>query len=207
MDLFLTSPLAGTDGPVELSAGGLWARGEEGLSFSSTSVVTTSTVSSSCIGVSGESTEEKSVSKHDALNTPHTSLSNTTQHWPLWLSLLRDFFSFFKSAFGFWWKTSCQLQRSYTIFFFQVRIKFWIHNMSGKLWNSCMYVTYDSKPRGDLKVQYKIVGTIEAGPTCFKNALFNINVDISFATQLHQILLPLGILYIPATKKGLNSQC
>lgn len=66
VDLFLTSPLAGTDGPVELSAGGLWARGEEGPSFSSTSVVTTSTVSSSCIGVSGESTEEKSVSKHDA---------------------------------------------------------------------------------------------------------------------------------------------
>lgn len=94
-DLFLTSPLAGTDGPVELSAGGLWARGEEGLSFSSTSVVTTSTVSSSCIGVSGVSTEEKSVSKHDALNTPHTSLSNTTQHWPLWLSLLGDFFIFF----------------------------------------------------------------------------------------------------------------
>lgn len=70
-----------------------------------------------------------------------------------------------------------------------------------------MHVTYYSKPRGDLKVQYKIVGTIEAGPTCFKNALFNTNVDISFATQLHQILLPLGILYIPATKKGLNSQC
>lgn len=70
-----------------------------------------------------------------------------------------------------------------------------------------MYVTYDSTPRGDLKVQYKILGTIEAGPTCFKNTLFNINVDISFATQLHQILLPLGILYIPATKNGLNSQC
>lgn len=92
VDLFLTSPLAGTDGPVELSAGGLWARGEEGLSFSSTSVVTTSTVSSSCIGVSAEGTGEKSVSKHDALNTPHTSLSNTTATLASLIKFARRFF-------------------------------------------------------------------------------------------------------------------
>lgn len=51
-NLFLTSLLAGTDGPAEFSAGGLWARGEEGLSSSGTSVVTTSTVSTRWIGVS-----------------------------------------------------------------------------------------------------------------------------------------------------------
>lgn len=51
-NLFLTSLLAGTDGPAEFSAGGLWARGEEGLSSSGISVVTTSTVSTSWIDVS-----------------------------------------------------------------------------------------------------------------------------------------------------------
>lgn len=52
-NLLLTSLLAGTDGPAELSAGGLWARGEEGLSSSGTSVATTSIVSTGWIGVSG----------------------------------------------------------------------------------------------------------------------------------------------------------
>lgn len=52
-NLLLTSLLAGTDGPAELSAGGLWARGEEGLSSSGTAVATSSTVSTGWIGVSG----------------------------------------------------------------------------------------------------------------------------------------------------------
>lgn len=51
-NLLLTSLLAGTDGPAGFSAGGLWARGEEGLSSSGTSVATTSTVSTGWIGVS-----------------------------------------------------------------------------------------------------------------------------------------------------------
>jgi len=44
-DLLLISLLAGTDGPAELSAGGLWTRGEEGLSSSVTLVVPISTAS------------------------------------------------------------------------------------------------------------------------------------------------------------------
>lgn len=50
-NLLLTSLLAGTDGPAEFSARGLWARGEEGLSSSGTSLVT-STVSTGWICVS-----------------------------------------------------------------------------------------------------------------------------------------------------------
>lgn len=52
-DLLLTSLLSGTDGPTDFSAGGLWGRGEEDLSSSVTSVVTTSTASTCWIGVSG----------------------------------------------------------------------------------------------------------------------------------------------------------
>lgn len=51
-NLLLTSLLAGTDGPAEFSAVGLWAKGEEGLSSSGISVVTTSTVSTGWICVS-----------------------------------------------------------------------------------------------------------------------------------------------------------
>lgn len=51
-DLLLTSLLSGTDGPTDFSAGGLWARGDEDLSSSVTSVVTTSTASTCWIGVS-----------------------------------------------------------------------------------------------------------------------------------------------------------
>lgn len=51
-NLLLTSLLAGADGPAEFSAGGLWARGEEGLSSSGTSLVTTSEISTGWICVS-----------------------------------------------------------------------------------------------------------------------------------------------------------
>lgn len=51
-NLLLTSLLAGTDGPAEFSAGGLWARGEEGLSSSGNSLSTTSAVSIGWIDVS-----------------------------------------------------------------------------------------------------------------------------------------------------------
>lgn len=50
-DLLLTSLLSGTAGPTGFPAGGLWGRGEEGLSSSVTSVVTTSTASTCWIGV------------------------------------------------------------------------------------------------------------------------------------------------------------
>lgn len=53
-DLLLISSLAGTDGPVKLSAGGLWARGGGRFSSSGASVVSTSTVSTGWIWVSVE---------------------------------------------------------------------------------------------------------------------------------------------------------
>lgn len=110
-NLFWTSPLAGTDGPAGFSAGGLWARGEEGLSSSGTSVVTTSTVSTCWIGVSDGNTKKRRVSQvrnDEVLNPPRAfvsiaahltlasmlqcsefscevslqSLTNTSSHWP-----------------------------------------------------------------------------------------------------------------------------
>ena len=68
-DLLLISLLAGTDGPAELSAGGLSARGEESLSSSGTSGVTTSTVSTVWFCISD-----------GKINTKKTTLSfNKTQ--------------------------------------------------------------------------------------------------------------------------------
>ncbi len=61
-NLLLTSLLDGTDGPAEFSAGGLWARGEEGLSSSGTSLATTSTVSTGWIGVSDGNKKNKIIS-------------------------------------------------------------------------------------------------------------------------------------------------
>lgn len=59
-NLLLTSLLSGTDGPAGVSAGGLWARGEEeGLSSSGASVVTTSSVSTGWIGVSDGKKERR----------------------------------------------------------------------------------------------------------------------------------------------------
>lgn len=65
-NLLLTSLLAETDGPAELSAGGLWARGEEGLSSSGISLVTTSTVSTGWICVSGDNNNNNK--KHDMIS-------------------------------------------------------------------------------------------------------------------------------------------
>lgn len=116
LDLFLTSLLAGTDGPAELSAGGLWARGEEGLSFSSTSVVTTSTVSSSCIGVSGENTEKRSVSKTWCIKS---TLCISEQHTSKLATVLYLVKLVVKSACGFWHKqaVNCQGVCIFVIFF------------------------------------------------------------------------------------------
>lgn len=55
-DLLLTSLLSGTAGPTDFPAGGLWGRGEEGLSSSVNSVVTTSTASTCWVGVSAGET-------------------------------------------------------------------------------------------------------------------------------------------------------
>lgn len=71
-NLLLTSLLAGTDGPAEHSAGGLWARGEECLSSSGTSVVTNSSVSTGCIGVSDVERIKKNKNKRSALNPSRT---------------------------------------------------------------------------------------------------------------------------------------
>lgn len=61
-NLLSTSLLVGTDGPAEFSARGLWARGEEGLSSSGTSLVT-STVSTGWICVSDGKNEKDTEGK------------------------------------------------------------------------------------------------------------------------------------------------
>lgn len=132
LDLFLTSLLAGTDGPAELSAGGLWARGEEGLSFPSTSVVTTSTVSSSCIGVSGENTEERSVSETWCIKS---ILCICEQHNSTLATVLYLFKLAVKSACGSWWIA----KESVFLSFFSRLKTVLISKMDGKLWGSHAY--------------------------------------------------------------------
>ena len=55
-NLLLTSLLAGTDGPAEFSAGGLWARGEEGLVTKKKKKSQSSNPSSAFVSTAGHST-------------------------------------------------------------------------------------------------------------------------------------------------------